>query len=198
MYMTGKPHEASIIPDKIGGEDTGSYLKKLARRSIEAHFTGEPLKDEAEEGSLDQKTGVFVTLRKSGELRGCIGFPLPRYSIRDGVRKAAIFAATEDPRFPRVKKDEMKDIEIEVSLLTPPEDVEIRTESDLARIKVGRDGLIISNDYTSGLLLPQVATEYNLTAREFIEATCEKAGLPRGEWKRPGVRIQIFRAVVFE
>ncbi|MCL5783328.1 MAG: AmmeMemoRadiSam system protein A [Candidatus Thermoplasmatota archaeon] len=196
--MTGKPHEASIIPDKIEGEDTGSYLKKLARRSIEAHFTGESFKDEAKEGSLDQKTGVFVTLRKSGELRGCIGFPLPRYSIRDGVRKAAIFAATEDPRFPRVKKDEMKDIEIEVSLLTPPEDVEIRTESDLARIKVGRDGLIVSNDYTSGLLLPQVATEYNLTAREFIEATCEKAGLPRGEWKRPGVRIQIFRAVVFE
>ena len=198
MHMTGKPPEAIEIPDKIEGEDTGSYLRKLARRSIEAHFTGESSKDEVKDHSLDQKAGVFVTLKKSGELRGCIGFPLPRYSIRDGIKKAAVYAATEDPRFPRVRKDEMKDIEIEVSLLTPPEDVEIKTETDLSKLKIGRDGLIISNDYTSGLLLPQVATEYNLTAREFIEATCEKAGLPRGEWKRPGVRVQIFRAVVFE
>ncbi len=145
---------------------------KEARRVIEAHFEGGDYTPK-----LEGKAGVFVTLTKNGRLRGCIGFPLP-VELSTGLKEAAL-GAINDPRFPPLKKEELKEVRVEVSLLTPPE----RVENPLRSIVVGKHGIIVRRGFHSGLLLPQVAVEQGWNLEEFLDYGCIKAGLPPGCWK---------------
>ena len=166
----------------------------IAKTAIERAVKGEPIPkfDAGGFERLARKQGAFVTINKHGTLRGCIGFIRPIYPLYEAVKEAAIAAALHDPRFPPVTPDELKDLEVEISVLSPM--VEVK---DINEIKVGRDGLYIVYGGFSGLLLPQVATEYGWDRTTFLEHTCVKAGLPRDCWKEPGVRIFRFTAEVF-
>ena len=137
------------------------------------------------------KKGAFVTLKKNGHLRGCIGFTEPVLPLFEAVIRAAIYAACQDRRFPPVSADELDHLEIEISVLTTPHKI-----SDSRLVEVGRHGLIISKGDNRGLLLPQVPVENNWSRQEFLEQTCLKAGLPRNAW-RTGADIYIFEAIVF-
>lgn len=149
---------------------------------------------------FEERRGAFVTLKRfpSGELRGCVGYPLPTLALGSAVARAAIGAATEDPRFRPVRAEELGRLTVEVSVLTVPELVPGPDPSHrVAAVRVGRDGLIVEGFGTSGLLLPQVAPEQGWGPEEFLGGTCEKAGLPPDAWRDPGVRVYRFRAEVF-
>jgi AmmeMemoRadiSam system protein A len=137
--------------------------------------------------------GAFVTLHRHRELRGCIGYITSDKALVDTVADLAALAAEQDPRFIPVSDEEIDDIDIEVSVLTPP--VQISSSDEVV---VGRDGLIIQSGKYRGLLLPQVATKYGWGREEFLEETCMKAGLPKDQWKNPQTKIYSFTAEVFE
>lgn len=144
-----------------------------------------------------ERRGVFVTwkVHPGGRLRGCIGFPLPVLPLADAIRRAAVSAAIEDPRFPPVTAPELAGLSAEVSVLGIPLPL---SPTDRARgVVPGRDGVIVETDRTSGLLLPQVAGELGWTAEELLDGTCEKAGLAPGAWRRPEVQVRTFQAEVF-
>lgn len=164
--------------------EQGKRLIKLARESISCAFSGKDIKVDDFKKEFSDVLGVFVTLNKKDELRGCIGFPEGVYPLYDGVINAARSAAFSDPRFMPLEKDELKDVSIEVSILTKPKRIVVKKADDyINEIKVGRDGLIVKGIYGSGLLLPQVATEYDWDSKTFLEQTCVKAGLPKDTWK---------------
>ena len=167
-------------------------LLDLARRTIEAKVQGRPLPDpKTDSARLKEKMGAFVTITKQGRLRGCIGHIRGVEPLNTTVSKMAVAAATEDPRFPPLSPGELKDISLEISVLTP-----FRKIEDPDEIEVGRDGIYIEKGLNHGLLLPQVATEYGWTRSEFLDHTCRKAGLNEGDW-REGADIYIFSAQVF-
>jgi AmmeMemoRadiSam system protein A len=139
----------------------------------------------------DLKAGAFVTLRLSGQLRGCIGYPDPLLPLVEAVERCAVSAALADPRFPPLSLSEWHEIELEISVLGPIEPV-----ADLAEIEIGRHGLIVERGHRRGLLLPQVAIEWQWDAVEFASHTCAKAGLPHDAW-RAGARLYRFEAEVF-
>jgi len=171
-------------------------LLKLARNAIEASFKdNDP--DVSKVGHLTQLRGCFVTLHKDNQLRGCIGFPKPILPLCEQIIAASKAAAFEDPRFPPVIKSELKDLIIEISILTRPELLKVK-ESDeyIKNIEIGKDGLIIQGE-SSGLLLPQVATEYNFDSKQFLECVSEKAGLEKDAWKDSKNKIYTFRAEIF-
>ncbi len=140
-----------------------------------------------------QEYGSFVTLHIHDKLRGCIGYIQPIAPLKEQLRMCARAAAFEDPRFYPLTKEEYPEISIEISLLSPIEEVK-----NLDEIVVGRDGLIVQHSIFQGLLLPQVATENNWTKEEFLSHTCLKAGLPSDCWKRNDVIIKKFSAYVFD
>lgn len=142
--------------------------------------------------------GVFVTLKMGGQLRGCIGFPLPMFPLGLAVVKAAIAAAFDDPRFPPLTEEEFKEVDVELSVLTVPKRIEVSDPSEyLEKIKVGRDGLIIKHGGYSGLLLPQVPEEQGWDAEAYLEGLCMKADLGPGSWREEGVEIEAFQAQIF-
>lgn len=144
-------------------------------------------------------SGVFVTLNKGEELRGCIGFPTPDRKLYQSLVDAAIASATEDPRFLPVKYEELGEISFEVTVLTPPEVIKVKDPSEYPRvIKVGRDGLVIKWEFGSGLLLPQVPVEYGWNEEEFLSHTCQKAGAPKDCWKQKSTMILRFEGIVFK
>jgi len=168
-------------------------LVGLARRAVEAQVTtGRGPADARVEG-LPPAQGVFVTIKRRGELRGCLGTLECRASLDEEVVRCAAHAASQDPRFVPVSPAELDDLSIEVSVLGPLEPLDPR---DLDSITIGRHGLVVEQDRRRGLLLPQVATEWGWDAGEFLRQTCVKAGLPRDAW-RNGARIYRFDAVVF-
>ncbi len=183
-------------------KEDGKILIQAAREGIEYFFEFEEVPTVLKTVDLDaysELRGVFVTLKKKGELRGCIGFPLPTYKLGDAVVKASISAAFEDYRFSPLKKDELKDITIELSVLSIPEIIEVDDPSEyLKKIKIGRDGLIIEYLGHTGLLLPQVPEEQDWTVEEYLEGLCMKAGLPPGSWSEEGVVLKSFQAQIFE
>jgi AmmeMemoRadiSam system protein A len=142
--------------------------------------------------ALDTECGAFVTLHKDGRLRGCIGYVRALKPLRRTVAEMAIQAALHDPRFPAVTASEVPSLDIEISVLSPLEEVD-----DVSSIEVGKHGLIVQDGARSGLLLPQVATEQGWDRDTFLDHTCLKAGLPAGSWKREGVTILRFTAEVF-
>ena len=144
------------------------------------------------------RRGVFVTLTLKGNLRGCIGYPYPTLPLNIAVEKAAKSAAFSDPRFPPVSRDEFNSLSFEVSVLTLPCEIIVEDRIMLPeKITVGRDGLIVEHGAFSGLLLPQVATEWNFDSRTFLDQVCVKAGLPKNSWMRKDCKIFTFEAQVF-
>jgi AmmeMemoRadiSam system protein A len=141
--------------------------------------------------NLLQKCGAFVTLKKQGELRGCIGFIEPVLPLHQAVTQASIYAACRDARFLPVTSDELDDLKVEISVLTP-----LRKIFNPNIVTAGKHGLVIAKDGKRGLLLPQVAIENNWTRETFLERTCLKAGLPKNAW-RSGAEIYVFEAIVF-
>lgn len=144
--------------------------------------------------------GVFVTLKRhpSGDLRGCIGYPLPHLPLADAIARSALAAATEDPRFVPVSGGELDRLTVEVSVLTVPVPlVATSPAAMIAEVRIGRDGLIVEGRGTSGLLLPQVGPEQGWSSEDLLDGTCEKAGLPSGAWRDPKVRVRRFEADVF-
>jgi len=172
-------------------------LLELARESIKTYFSGtEP--DVSKAKHLNKKQGVFVTLHKKKDLRGCIGFPHPTHALYHAVVEAARSAAFGDPRFPPVIEDEFKDIDIEISVLTVPELIEVKKpEEYLKKIKIGEDGLILKGDEGSGLLLPQVAPEQGWNVTEFLNGLSQKAGYMHEAWKNLDFKIYRFQAIIF-
>ena len=144
-----------------------------------------------------EKRGVFVTLTKNGSLRGCIGFPYPVMPLDKAIVHAAGAAALEDPRFPPVTKDELAAISLEVTILTVPEPLEGEPAKRPRQVIVGKHGLIVRGMGTSGLLLPQVATEYGWDAKTFLDHTCMKAGLSERCWTSKNVEILTFEGQIF-
>jgi uncharacterized protein (TIGR00296 family) len=183
--------------------DEGIYLVHLARSSIESNLRNEETPSpNGASSKLITKCGVFVTLNKvSGShhsLRGCIGFPYPVKPLNKAVSQAAISAALEDPRFPEITIEEMKKIVVEVSVLTPPEQILVESPLEIPKnVQIGRDGLIIESGFYRGLLLPQVAIEWKWGAEEFLSQCCIKANLPPDAWLLPETKISRFKAIIF-
>ena len=167
-------------------------LLQIARSSITSYLDkkGAP-QFEVTENRLLERRGVFVTLHKKGMLRGCIGYIKPIMPLYKATSDCAISAAVKDYRFPPLKEQEMDEIDIEISALTPLKKIE-----SIDEIKIGEHGLYISRPPYSGLLLPQVATEYGWDKMTFLTQTCRKAGLPEDAWKK-GAEIYIFSAQIF-
>ena len=190
------------MPDDTRLSDSdGVFLIKIARMAVTEFLSnGKRMKLESEdEKKFSFNSGVFVTLNNADGLRGCIGFPMPDKKLSHGIIDAAIAAATEDPRFSPVKVNELNDIVFEVTVLTPPVEITVNDPMEyLEKIKVGRDGLIISNSFSSGLLLPQVPVEYGWNVEEFLQHTCEKAGLGKDVWKNEKVKIEKFEGIVYK
>jgi len=182
-------------------EKDGQILVKTARMIVTEYLkNGSKIElEEKFQEDFSFKSGVFVTLNNTLGLRGCIGYPLPDKKLFNALEDAAVSAATEDPRFPPIKFEELDSITFEVTVLTPPTKIEVSESQEyLSKIKVGQDGLIVKYGYNSGLLLPQVPIEYGWNEREFLEHTCEKAGLPKDYWKKGEVEIQKFEGLVFK
>lgn len=167
------------------------YLLRLARNALEeAVGWGRLSHMEAPPGVLRERAGAFVTLHKGRTLRGCIGYVEATRPAYQTVRECALAAALQDPRFDPLTSDELSWVSVEISLLSPLE--EIAPE----RIEVGRHGLMVFRGFQRGLLLPQVPLEWNWDRQRFLEETCLKAGLPPDAWQK-GAKIQAFTAHVF-
>lgn len=170
-------------------------LLSIARRSIEAVLEGRrPELDPSQlDGTLTRPSGAFVSLHtKNGNLRGCIGSIKPVAPLCNAVSSSAVNAAFRDPRFYPVTPEELPNLHIEISVMSPIEPV-----ASVEEIEVGRDGLIVSRGSRAGLLLPQVATQYGWDREMFLRQTCVKAGLAPDSWLLPECRIERFSAEVF-
>lgn len=176
-------------------EKARKEVLKIAKETLESYLKDRTVpKIEVENEVLNQKLGAFVTLRKNGQLRGCIGRFEPDQPLWEVVQKMAIAAATEDLRFPQVGLRELKDIKIEISVLSPR-----RKIADWREIELGKHGVYIQKGTRSGVFLPQVATENNWDLDTFMGMLCaQKAGLDWDCWKKGKVDIYVFTAQVFE
>jgi AmmeMemoRadiSam system protein A len=167
-------------------------LLQIARSALALGVANKPpLRDVPSEVFLQQPAGAFVTLHRRGRLRGCVGQLPGRDSLAAVVAHCACAAALDDSRFEPVTSAELSEIDIEVSVLSPPEDAKLEA------IEPGKHGLLVSRGMQRGVLLPQVASQFKWGAQRFLEETCVKAGLDRDAWKDPGTRVQAFTAEVF-
>jgi AmmeMemoRadiSam system protein A len=168
-------------------------LLSIARRVIEGYVrNGIMPATDVKEKNLLEKRGAFVTLTKNGSLRGCIGYIQPVTPLYKAVSDMVIAASTRDPRFSPVAQGELKDIHIEISVLSP-----LRLIADTNEIEIGKHGLYMTRGNNSGLLLPQVATQQGWNREEFLRQTCVKAGLPAQAWKDKSTQIYTFSAQIF-
>jgi uncharacterized protein (TIGR00296 family) len=186
-----------IIVMVVLTEEEGEFALSLARRALVEAIALEPEESVTLPPVFREPRGVFVTLKRNDELRGCIGYPYPIYPLEKALRSAAIAAATEDPRFPPVSPDELEDLTIEVTILTPPQKLLCNARERHDAIEVGRHGIIIAGLGCQGLLLPQVATEYEWDSTTFLDHTCMKAGLPPGSWTREDTEVMVFEGQIF-
>jgi uncharacterized protein len=179
-------------------EDEGKAAVKLARKALTEFVEKRTrIKPEGLPKIFEEKQGVFVTLHEEGDLRGCIGYPQPVMPLGNAIVDSAINAGTGDPRFPPVKAKEMGRIEFEVTVLTKPELYQIPKNKLPEAVRIGVDGLIVTNGMFSGLLLPQVAPEWGFDSMEFLSQTCLKAGLPADAWIDQDTEVLHFQAQIF-
>jgi AmmeMemoRadiSam system protein A len=169
-------------------------LLDIAKTTIEAYVKDKRNLDFKEDDPvLNKEMGAFVTIHEKGELRGCIGNMIGRGPLYVTVRNMAIAAATQDPRFPPLRQDEVKDIDIEISVLSPMEKID-----DPDKIVMGKHGVMVQKGFAGGVYLPQVATETGWSKEEFMNSLClHKAGIPVDSWKTGRCEIYIFTAEVF-
>ena len=182
-------------------DEDGQILVKTARLVV-TQYLKKGIKIEISndiKSKFSYKSGVFVTLSKEENLRGCIGFPTPDRILHQSLVDAAIASSTEDPRFPPVQYEELDDITFEVTTLTPPVEIKVRDPTEYPKmIKIGRDGLIVKWQFGAGLLLPQVPVEYQWNEEEFLGHACEKAGAPFNFWRQKSTMILKFEGIVFK
>ena len=181
----------------------GEKIVKLARKAVEKYLNESVVINADNSNGLSQKAGVFVTLNYLSNnkeyLRGCVGFPVAEKTLYQSVIEAAIAAATQDPRFEPINKEDIENIIFEVSVLSPPEKIEVQNPKDYKNhIKIGRDGLILKCKYGSGLLLPQVPVELNWDINEYLANICYKAGAPPDAWLMPESQLYKFGAVIYK
>jgi hypothetical protein len=184
--------KADAAPEDALSAGDKAQILGLARSAVSEYIgRGTLIEDRTGNPKLLEPRGVFVTLKKRGDLRGCIGFIEAVAPLGQAVIRAAVYAATEDPRFRPVGADEVAGLEIEISVLTPPRQI-----ASPELVRVGRHGLIVSRDGRKGVLLPQVPVENGWDRETFLEQGCLKAGLPPDAWKR-GAKLEVFEAIVF-
>ena len=182
--------------------DEGSFLVKTARAAVEEFVTHRarlPV-PEATPDKIREKAGVFVTLNtyQTDLLRGCIGHPYPDSPLIEALIDSAISACSRDPRFPPVRKEELDQIVMEVTVLTPPEIIKVRRPDEYTgMIEVGRHGILVRKGWYQGLLLPQVATDYDWDPEEFLSQTCRKAGLSLTAWMDDDTQVYRFEGLIF-
>jgi uncharacterized protein len=182
-------------------KDDKLLLLRLARESITSELTGIEINKDLiyEVKKFDLKKGIFVTLTKKGELRGCIGHVIPILPEYNAIIECAKSAAFRDPRFSPLERSELPFISIEISVLTPMEKLEvIKPEEYFDKIKIGTHGLFIEvKTGEAGLLLPQVFVEHKVDSLHALQMTCQKAGLPLNAWKNKEINIFTFEAEIF-
>ena len=197
LYRNTKPtrsHTKERVGVDLGlNDEEKKTLHKIARTVIWNKASGKKVpKFQVTSERLKELRGAFVTINKKGSLRGCIGHIKGVKPLYKSVEEMAAAAAFQDPRFPPITKRELKDLEIEISVLTPFKQI-----TDVSEIEVGKHGIYIEQGFSAGLLLPQVATEYNWDRETFLEHTCRKAGLPTDAWREKDIQIYIFSADIF-
>ncbi|HDQ03776.1 MAG TPA: AmmeMemoRadiSam system protein A [Deltaproteobacteria bacterium] len=169
------------------------FLLDIVKKTIAAKVNSKEMpKLTVESKALNKKSGAFVTIKKSGHLRGCIGYIKAVKPLWETVQEMAVAAAFHDPRFPSLKPEELPDLTVEISVLSPLKQIE-----EIDAIKVGIHGLYLMRGYNSGLLLPQVAIEQGWDRETFLRETCYKAGLPPDAWKEKETKIFVFSADYF-
>lgn len=180
-------------PEFKFGIQEKQLLLKLARESITAKLQNKMLPSLELGFPAAQRPGAaFVTLHCNGQLRGCIGHIRAVRPLSETIQEMALAAAFEDPRFYPLQESELPELEIEISVLSPME--RLRDVNDLT---IGRDGLFMVQGLSSGLLLPQVATEQGWGKEEFLSGVCQKAGLPSDAW-RQNAELYVFQAEIFQ
>jgi AmmeMemoRadiSam system protein A len=195
--FSGEEENVGKPGDALGhaglSEQDRKQLLHIARMTIEKRIRGEEVPDfKISSKVLQEKRGVFVTIRKGDALRGCIGFIQGIRPLFQAVEEMAAAAAFHDPRFPPVAPEELAELTLEVSVLTPLQKV-----GEISEIQVGTHGIYIVLGPHSGLLLPQVATEQGWDRPTFLQHTALKAGLPPEAWKDPRSEMYIFSADIF-
>jgi AmmeMemoRadiSam system protein A len=184
---------AAVSSQEITGEfspEERALLLRLAHDSISSALESRQIALNPPTPHLAEPRGVFASLYLHGNLRGCVGYVLPTSSVYRAVAETARAAAFNDNRFPPVTKDEAPNLQIELSILSPPQPI------DPEAIEIGRHGLLISQHGRRGLLLPQVAAERQWDRITFLDQTCRKAGLPPDAWHN-GASVQAFTAEIF-
>nr|WP_319537875.1 TIGR00296 family protein [uncultured Methanospirillum sp.] len=177
--------------------DEGRLALTYARSVLHEHIAGTLFTEPSWPAVFSEQRGVFVTLTIHGDLRGCIGFPYPVLPLKEAIHDAACSASTGDPRFPPVKPEELSRIAVEVTILTQPSLLEAAPDQRDKVVEVGRHGLIVKGYGRSGLLLPQVPVEWGWNTREFLDHTCNKAGLPAKSWLEASVQVFTFEGQIF-
>jgi len=182
-----------VTSQPILDEAEQQELLALSRATLEDYLaTGRIPEVDVVHPALRRRSGVFVSMHKGEELRGCIGIIFDDHELFRAVQRCTISAALEDSRFHPVTPEEVPDLSIELSVLSP-----LQLVTDLRIIEVGRHGLVITRGNLRGLLLPQVATQYNWDRDTFLAQTCRKAGLPSNAWRNANVMVHVFEAQVF-
>jgi len=181
--------------------EEGKVAVSLARATLDSHVSSKRQSKPPTGGVLSELRGVFVTINRAGpgveRLRGCVGFPYPLKPLGQAIQEATVAAASQDPRFPPVASNELDSLVVEVSVLTKPEVLRTGPQDLPKQVRIGTDGLIVSRSGVSGLLLPQVATEYGMDPTEFLSQACMKAGLPPDSWLDKETEVQTFQAEIF-
>jgi len=176
----------------------GELAVRIARKAVEVEVLGQEPSKLDMPGAFREKRGIFVTLNTypDGELRGCIGYPEPVFSMGSALIKAAQ-GACHDPRFPPLRREELDSILMEVTILTLPQELEGDRKDLPKTIQVGRDGLIAEKGPFRGLLLPQVPVEWEWDEETFLCHTCMKAGLTPDSWLDPRTKVFSFQGEIF-
>jgi hypothetical protein len=177
--------------------EEGTLAVKTARKVIETYIRTNRVPQVQLPSSFDDPGGVFVTLKLREDLRGCIGYPYPDLPLRQALVEAAVHAATQDPRFPRVRAAELEHIYTEVTILSAPELLRAKAAERPKHIVIGRDGLIVEHGQYRGLLLPQVPVEHRWGVEEYLENACLKAGIMPDMWAEERTRVYTFTGQIF-
>lgn len=179
--------------------DEGLLALKIVRENIESYLNDNLYECEYELPEIFyEKRGAFVTLNKRGQLRGCIGYSEPYEKLIDALLDVSLAAAFDDPRFNPLTMDEFEEVDIEISVLTKPQIIDVENYSEyLSAIEIGSDGLIIEKGFNKGLFLPQVPVEQSWNIEEYLTNLCYKAGLAGNSWMDDDCKLYSFQAQIF-